>query len=418
MHPTLLFLTLVVAVAAEPTGWTWACRPGLSVCSRCVITWTGANNPLVAKVINDAQSASSCVVSVAGDSCTWAVDLAPGSTASVVVTSNGTDYSHTLGQVECQADCPLFADPASKSSTTTTKLDPGDKTESPNKPSKQAKTTTQVSTAPPTEVTTTDEQGHITTIVIPGAVSTNIITVDDETPKGLSTGTVAAIASVSSIAGLALIIGVWYSCRRSRRHSEEMELEDSILFGPPVHGSTAHGLFSPSSNATAYDSQEILGPTAGQRTSAYAGPGIASTFPARYTDPYSEPSSPVMRPNSRTSAPNSPVMVPRNRSGASLDRLSRPSSLVLISEPAVSARPMTRYDDDDVAEFVATDIPVTMRSLVPGKTRPGAGIKDRPHSWVDPDDWRASMTHDQVAVLQRKARGSPDLDARQPLLQH
>ncbi|BEJ01726.1 hypothetical protein CcaverHIS631_0604080 [Cutaneotrichosporon cavernicola] len=412
MRPTLLFLALLAAVVAEPTGWNLACNPSLSVCSRCTITWTGASAVVSAKVVDAAGSGSSCSVSKTGDSCTWDVGMAPGSVASVVLTLNGTDYSHTLD--------PPSSQPASKGPTTP-KPDPAETTANADKPTKQVKTTTKVSTAPPTELTTTDEQGRTTTIVLPGAVITTITTVDDEPTKGLSTGTVAAIASVSSIAGLALIIGGWYACRKSRRRNEEMELEDSILFGPPRHGSAVNDPFlSPLSNATPYDAQEVLGPVAGQRTSGYGGPGIASTFPARYTDPYSEPSSPTMRPSSRTSAPNSPVMMPRNRSAASLDRLSRPSSLVLVSEPTVSAKPAPRYANDDVAEFVTTGTPVTMRSLVPGRRRQSAGIPDRPRSWVDTDDRRVSMTHEQMVTAvarQRDSRGSRDLDATQPLLQ-
>jgi hypothetical protein len=286
-----------------------------------------------------------------------------------------------------------------------------------------------VSTAPPTELTTTDALGRTTTIFVPGAETTEVTTVEDEEKdsSGLSTGAVAAIATLGSVAGLALIIGGWYACRKSRRRNEEMELEDSILFGSRQHPSTAADPFlTPRTSAAKYDEQEVLNPSNPNTYSdPYAQPygmGIASTFPPRYTDGFSEPNSPILRPSSRTSAPNSPVMVPRSRSQASLDRLSRPSSLVLISEPAVSAAP-PRYANDDIAEFVTTGEPVTMRSLVPAQRQRGSGggIPDRPRSWVDADDLnRRSMTHEQMVASvarQRDSRGSRDFDATQPLLQ-
>ncbi|CAK9784449.1 unnamed protein product [Cutaneotrichosporon oleaginosum] len=462
MHPALLLSLFASAVVAEPTGWNWACRPDLAVCSRCTITWTGASAPVSAKVVNAAGDTDACVLSATGDSCVWSVDLPPRSIASVVVTSNGTDYSHILGQVGCHADCPAYANVCSQPSSSTSSSSststsdstvpssfsssPSTTTSSPStsastsettsqqtsqtpapsqsseapKPDK-VKTTTKVSTAPPTQLTTTDEQGRTTTIIIPGAVTTNITTVDEGPNSGLSTGAVAAIASVSSIAGLALIIGGWYACRRSRRHNDEIELEDSILFGLPQHPSSTEPFFASRSDSGKYDGQEVLG-SPSQRTSGYTDPyapygaGIASTFPTRYTDGFSEPNSPVMRPSSRTSAPNSPVLVPRSRSQASLDRLSRPSSLVQVAEPAISGPP-PRYNDD-VAEFVTIGTPVTMRTLVPGPrhAQGAGGVSDRPRSWVDVNEHRRSMNHEQMVTSVAQSRGLRDFDATQPLL--
>lgn len=412
---------------------------------------------------NKASSESSCVLDSKGESCVWAVNLAPSSDAQLVVTSNGTDYALRLGIVECATGCVAFASvcdasssssssasassspishlPSSSSSTTsrfpssspssstsdhsskpqtTPPLDQPSETSSAKTKSKM-KTKFEVSTAPPSEITTTDEMGRTTTIFVPGEVVTNpVVTVEDDTEKkGLSTGAVAAIASVGSVAGVALLIGCWWAFRKSARRQEELELEDTILFGPRP-STAADPFLGIHSNATSFDAEEVLGPAARQRTSAYGGPGIASTFPARYTDPYDEPSSPRMRSRS-AEASSRP---------SSLVQTSRPSSLVRPSEGAVTPR----YADDDIAEFITTGSPrATARSLAP-RPQPSTSstTSERPRSWVDADVMHAERkrvskmkSEGKTPTLTRvpsqrrgsSARGSRVLDgASEPLL--
>lgn len=312
-------------------------------------------------------------------------------------------------------------------------------------------------------VTTTDEQGRTTTVFVPAELSTDTPpdqSNDGESSSGLSKGAVAALASVGSVVGVALLVGGWYACRKSSRRQEELELEDSILFGQPRPSVGADPFLGPLSNATSMDAEEVLGVAARNRTSAYVGAGVASTFPAPYSDKYDDPALPRSRstemlhdpvlPRSRSVEMLHDPALPRSRSVELLHdpALPRSGSLEMLhdsapatprsSSDATSIKP--RYARDEVAEFVTISSPPARAHNALPRTRARRSSSgnplERPQSWVDADAMlaervaakRASRVKadGQFASLSRVAshrRGSAsrsasrDFDgAREPLL--